>query len=685
MIPTVEDLASDPLPVRYGDHVNPPALTNFLGCAQADTDLTAVRSVSFPPLFSADAVTARLFLDGQYFIGTGATITMTWRPDRIERTTTFEGLDLSCITVLPVGTTAVAQRLEIFNPSATDRELEVRLNLAGWVTQFVGTLAAAAPPAAANDATLDAARGAVVFVDEGTGAANVQGITPYPDALEEHSVTVRVVIPAGQRRAVDFVSAMGPSAAAALAVYDGVIGAITDAMTTAHDNWNAELRAVVTPGNDRYSGHLPVLETTDADLLRLYWMGILGVIYFKRETPHSVLGRTYDTLMPRYWPTVTFLWDYSLSSTVHALLDPAVMRRHQQHWMTTDIHTCMGTEWLTGAGLGAWYAVNDFAMIRMATDYLAWTGDLDWLSEEVTATPTQVIEELVGYARSWEQFGTPSGLADYGGIGNLLECVSSYVHEVASLNTANVYSLRAVADIVARCGNDEDAAMLRKEATDLLERIQELYVDGRGYWNARAPSGRLVPVRHCYDLATVLYAMAEDLPAQQREEMVDFFQRELRTPTWMRALSNHDPDAVFSVRPDHQWNGAYCAWPSEIATGLYGIGEGQRASEWLHGLARSANQGPFGQAHFVETAIEPHSGGARKVSGELPYINDWACSSGGSWVRLIIEGVFGVKAGLDEITATPDLTGFDPAARLVGLNWQGRSYTVDRDGISGAA
>lgn len=678
MIPTVDDLASDPLVVRFAEIYNPPGLTNFLGTVQADTDLTAVRAVTFPPLFTADTATGQLYVDGQYLAGTGAPVTVVWRPDRITRTTEWDGLRLTSVTAMPMGRTAVVQRLTVDNLGSDDRRVSLRYALAGWVTRHAATLTAAIAPAGFNDPT--PGDGLVTFVDPETGAATVQGLHHPSAQAQRDAVTAVLDVPAGARAALDFVVALGDDVDQATAVYRAVAGDVAQLLEANEHDWNAELAAVVTPGNDRYSGHLPRLETDDADLLRLYWMGILGVVYFKRDTPHSVLGRTYDTLMPRYWPTVTFLWDYSLSATVHALLDPEVMRRQHAHWMATDIHTCMGTEWLTGAGLGAWYAVNDYAMTRSIAAYAQWTGDLAWL-EETDADGRRRADELVGYARSWEEFQTANGLADYGGIGNLLECVSTYVHEVASLNAAAVYSLRTAADIVAALGETEEAQQLRKEADALSERVHQLYADGEGYWHARFPDGTLVPVRHCYDFATVLFAMRDDLSQQQRDEMVAYFERELRTDLWLRALSNADHNAVFSVRADHQWNGAYCAWPSEVAAELYAIGEHERAAGWLKGLARSANQGPYGQAHFAEQVVEPHAGGARKVPGEVPFINDWACSSGGSWVRLVIEGVFGVRAGLDEITASPALTGFDPDARLTGLSWHGRTYTVDAAGV----
>ncbi len=73
-------------------------------------------------------------------------------------------------------------------------------------------------------------------------------------------------------------------------------------------------------------------------------MGALGLAYFKRDSPYSVMGRTYDTLIPRYWQSVTFLWDYFLSSPAHAQLDPGVMKKYLEHWIKADLYKHFGTE-----------------------------------------------------------------------------------------------------------------------------------------------------------------------------------------------------------------------------------------------------------------------------------------------------------------------------------------------------
>ena len=264
--------------------------------------------------------------------------------------------------------------------------------------------------------------------------------------MERNSFRYAVQLEPGAQWHFYYVNAIGENINEAGTVYEALIRDVAGELARVRSNWNTELRALFTPGNDRYSGQLPLLLTEDADIRKLYWMGALGVAYSKRYHPLSVHGRTYDTLMPRYWQSAMVLWDYSLSASVHALLDPAVMRASLERWMRMDVHKYFGTEYLTGSGIGPWYAVNDYAMVSMAYTYLRWSGDLAWLKHRIGHTSIQ--EFLSQYALNWKQFKQPSGLAGYGTLYNLLECVSSYTHEIAALNAANVFSMRVVADSI---------------------------------------------------------------------------------------------------------------------------------------------------------------------------------------------------------------------------------------------
>ncbi len=678
MIPSVDELKSSPMTHRAGEMFNPPALTNFLGVAQADIDPVAIKCVSFPPFGSEWVSTGGFFLNGRYFATTGRPVTLTWFPDRIVREASWDGWAVRTTTALAVGEMAVLVSIEVTNEGG-DRDLEVGIGVRGGITRQTEPWRAPYPPGEKDNEPRVAPDG-VAFVARSSAAAWVQAGWPMPERVEPTRLTWRTWAGAGSRTEFRFVAAMGEREDTGRALATRLLQSMPAELARAHQDWTTELSSVFTPDNDRYGGSLPVLETSDEDLRKIYNLGALGVVYFRRQSP--VLGRTYDTLMPAFWQTATFLWDYSLSGQVHALLDPAVMKRHLEHWMATDVHTCFGTEWLTGAPMGAWYSVNDYAMMRMINEYLRWSGDRAWLDQQVPlpdGAPMTVRDHVRRFANHWEKFRTPTGLADYGGINNLLECVSTYVHEVAALNAGNVFNLRTAAALE---GDAAAAEEMRGQADALVAQIQKLYVDGGGYWNTRQPDGTLVPVRHCYDFLTVLYTMGDDLSPSQREEMADFCLRELRTPNWMRALSAEDPDAYYSNRPDHQWNGAYPAWPPGALAGLWRIGRIDDAVSWLRDLVASANQGPYGQAHFTQEFAPYEAGGAIKAPAEFPYINDWTCSSNGSWVQLVIESIFGVRAGFDgTIEAQPAFGSLDRDARLRGLRFQGALYDVDARGI----
>lgn len=694
-IPTVADLAADAVTHHFDDLIAPAGLTNFLGTVRVDHDLTAISAVQFPPVSQGLAQSATLFVDGRIFASWGVAVRHEWRPDRVVRSARLPGLEIETTTVCAPGRPAVVIDISVRNTGDSRRMVTLGLSLSARVTRSEAAWLEAESPS--GQTTAQTADDRMVFAAPGGEAVSVQGLdrpadyrtsgvaTPDDD-LEVGlggngrggTAAVQIAVDAGSSARVGYVHVVGTTESDAHKDYDALVVDVPGVVASAERFWNAQLAHIFTPGNDEYSGHLPSLETSDETLRTLYWWAALGVVWFRRDFPGNVLGRSFDTLMPNYWGTTTFIWDYSLSSLSHALLDPHEMRRQLLHWIGLDIHAHFGSSSLTGGPVGRWYSVNDYAMTRLVHDYVRITGDRAFLDEP---TPEgTVVDSLVAWATAWRGLRRNSELADYGEIDNLLECVSSYTHEVASLNAANVWCMRTVADVLDLVGDDR-AVELRRSAESLLPEVKALYRDGEGFFAARQPDGTELPVRHCYDFSVVGTTIAGDLPTATQTEMVDFFQRELQTDTWMRALSPWDPDASFSVRPDHQWNGAYPAWPADAGRALHELGADEVLLGWLDGLAKTANQGPMGQAHFVPEAVPAINGGARKAPPQLPYIIDWACSSSGAWTALVVEAVFGVEVAADgTVTARGPVGHIDPAAVLRGVRVGDRLLDVAADG-----
>src|ERR1700754_567047 len=93
-IPTVDDLAADVITHHYDDLIAPPGLTNFLGTTVVGHDLVSLQAVTFPPVSQGLAQTGALFVDGRVFESYGIPIAHAWRPDRVVRSASVDGLDI---------------------------------------------------------------------------------------------------------------------------------------------------------------------------------------------------------------------------------------------------------------------------------------------------------------------------------------------------------------------------------------------------------------------------------------------------------------------------------------------------------------------------------------------------------------------------------------------------------------
>src|SRR5688572_24133081 len=394
-IPTCESMRSVVMTHKFLDLFNPPGLTNQWGCAQAAMDVSAVRSIAFPPFAQGEMnvaplgsggelLTAVLYVDEEYYAATKTPIEFVWRPDRVERKSIYKGLELKSTTIVPFETMSVAVKLTVTNMTKARRKTQIKLAINGGATKSVKPWNAAYSPGEYdNQRTIDNGRNAVLCKSKHTEAFVLQGCSPKPNELLPSWMIYELDLAPRESASIVFVNSLGATAAAAQKDFDAIINNFDAVQAKTTAEWDRQLKAAFTPGNDVFSGHVPTLVTTDESVKRIYHSAVMSALYFRRTTPHSVYGTTYVTLMPRYWETATFLWDISLSAMLLSMLDPEVLKRMMETWMTVDVHKHFGTEFLTGVGIGPWYSVNDYAMSRMAKEYLRWTGDRAWLDKTV--------------------------------------------------------------------------------------------------------------------------------------------------------------------------------------------------------------------------------------------------------------------------------------------------------------
>jgi hypothetical protein len=329
--------------------------------------------------------------------------------------------------------------------------------------------------------------------------------------------------------------------------------------------------------------------------------------------------RTFSTGSGMNSTTNFFYWETSYAPTSYVLLDPQWQVESLVAWVSSieqgvpSYWSYWGFDDASGRGIGNFYSANDFTLSQTIHTLLAVSRSTSVLGTPVANGTATLYDVLLAMATHWRSLNPSGFLADYGLAPNLLECVPTYIHYVASCNAANAWMMRRLAGIV---GGDPASpyhnASLAKEllgdakgvSQDVLSR---LYFPGQGYFGALYPNGTLQQVRHIMDYVYVSYFLGGDIPPTVAGEMTDFVARELLTPGWMRALSPLDPAAPFSNRSDHGPSGAYIGWPPLTMQAYGGQGRYTQALAFLNDtVAAVASLGPFGQAVEVRPPGTPY-------------------------------------------------------------------------------
>lgn len=672
-VPSLDELAGEWLPMNsLGSY---PALNNFVGSLQVTDDLLAVKHLRFCP-FSQAQDTGTLRVNGLPLKATDSR----WYAYQVLRRNRSAGLEAEGSVRMVHEGPGVLFRLKLTNLQSRAQTVEVAAELTGLVGKYESNWdwELPVPKNEGEFAAVKAAGGSTLMVRHTTSSARAAfAFVQRADRLElkgsRGQATWKVSLRPGQDRTIDFVMAVGDGDAEALHLANQWASEFEETFDSVKTLWRKRFEDIFTPGNGYFSGNLPVLLTPDPAMRRTYYMSVLSSMAVLLRTNFSIQPRVYVTAAPQYAVTLTYFWDAAMVPTLTALLDPAMMRTQLKRWLAMNVYHCYAQDAFSGQGRGPWYSANDVSLFGMLQSYLQVTGDRDFLNEK--AGEKTVAEHMKGLATHWKQLAGKNGLADYGGAENLLECVPTYIHCVASLNAANVGMMRAFSNLLECQGDGAGAEQLRAEAKLLAAEVLSLYVPGQGVWNCLQPDGKHQEVRHVYDLIMTARWMPEDFTPSMRSEMHDFVERELLTRNWLRALSLKDPAASQSDRPDHGPMGAYDAWPPLTLEAMCILGFRKQALEALRRFEQVTHEGPYSQSH--ELLGRDYDARARVTDRGLQTTNELC---GGAFADAIIRAFFGFQLdfeGSNALVAPGVPRGFNGS--LVGLRWRGRLYNLSSD------
>jgi hypothetical protein len=618
-----------------------PALNNSLGSGKATWDAVGIGSLSFPPI-TMTGDTGSLLIDGQ-----APTLEQTrWFAYQVLRKASAGSLGIETAVRMPYEQRGLLFHITLTNNGADTRTFELKINLSAATSKHEHWgWGVPRPKDAAARFSVNApvnSRLFLAFEDPPDYLDNSFAFEQMPDELStrEHFALWHLTLKPGASTTINYTLAVGEdliSANGFAVLWAKQFDKFFDQVPV---DWQQRFDAMFTPSNSMFSGNMPTLVTSDEQVRRVYYMSALSLLSVLR-TGFPVAPRVYVSNTPESNCTMMYFWDTREWATVFALFDPVTLKNCLRSWLSRGIYNGYAEEYLTGTLRGPWYSANDYSVFILLNDYLNVTGDRAFLSEKIDGQT--VLAHMDAIATHWESLVKPGQtLADYGGKANLLECVPTYINEVASFNAANVWMMRRVADIEQAEGNTARAAELRAKAAKLLPAVLALYEPGQGVWDALQNDGSRVQVRHVFDFATIGLTIPNDLTPKMRDEMTDFVERELLTDHWMRAQSLSDVAAPYSNRPDHGPMGAFCAWPAETAAAFCEFGEYDKALDVLHRCAWVTQEGPFSQSRELSSR-EPDALARITSRGGSPNSQTYNASNGGSFAETIIRGLFGYQ------------------------------------------
>jgi hypothetical protein len=625
-VPSIWDLT--PSPVKEMPLQGMPVVQNFWGAVGLRHDMLSLGTMALTP-YNGNFQNGSMSVDGLPAV----TASAQWAPCEGVRTGAAGVVGIVNAVRMPFESYAVQQTWTFTAPDVGPDAHEVTANLdgpffrfcdvagqgpCGWGTVF--PIDRTSFSATVDSATVDGVQyDVMVTVDSVTGVSAASVVwfagSSGPSAPPT-SVSVSVVPGnntfqllatfTGTSAVLQQAMAVANNSGAAVAAVMAYLGdpSFSTAWEGACDLWEARWQsAFQVPASDggsgtHFPGNLPIMQSDDPDIDRLYYWSALAMVSLERTNYYS-RPRTYVISQgpsnsldgaQGMGGSGQFVWDMSFAAVALSLLDPEHSEQVLQFILQTSdlsppssagMSVLVPQYWdayppygASPPALGS-YRFDFYSAYLFLLAHATINNATDWLS---TPFPNNVhpnttvsgVQYLQALTQSWTGFPpstVSTWLADYGpDKRDFLEVVPRYVDVVPGLQMGNVGMALATARLLEQTAptsgtNGALIAQLRANASSILSAaVSYLWEPSdNGVWRCMYPNGTSQPVRSVTDYVYVAQALgylgrnaSYSLPASVANASIEFFWAEMLSEgtAWVRALSLDDPQCANVMSPN---------------------------------------------------------------------------------------------------------------------------------------
>lgn len=229
----------------------------------------------------------------------------------------------------------------------------------------------------------------------------------------------------------------------------------------------------------------------DRPELEAFYLGSLRTQLINRWDSPEYFTQPFFSTSGLGFANGAYFWDMSYCPKIMSLWEPEAVRKHLRQWLTVDPHATNQFSGFDGAGMGGWYALNDFALTKLIHQYCGVTGDRDFLTEPFgEGTVIGRLEQLL--EESENKFEAKDGLLNFGRNENLLELRSSgYEGYVPSPNGERYFCWQRLAELKEWVSLSGEECRAKAEAVR-HGFFKHLWNAEKGWPEAITPEGRRV-------------------------------------------------------------------------------------------------------------------------------------------------------------------------------------------------
>ncbi|MBN1132268.1 MAG: hypothetical protein JXA39_04275 [Bacteroidales bacterium] len=450
-VPSLDELAGVWMSADTADME--PSVRNFRGQALLNRDLASISWFVSAP-YSGGYHTGVLRVNGK----TPGVSMFRWLPHQAIRKGTLDGWKLFSTVKMVPDDDVILWQVHIVNDSTMTREIDLSLDMIGFISKYGGDwqwwypypklegattirddevenvrkhigsessssrervveLIDGKPTPTDKTATWPSTReilnaekyraslqdGVLVISDRETDAVTAFRPVMKPDTIVVYNAggtaDWKRVLRADESITIEYVMTFGDDAPAVREKADSAANNFETLFNTVADTWNERWNALFEPGNTLISGCFPVLETDDPKVRKVYYTGPLTMLYLvNNHLPQH--EKVFLTGGPRWGASISFFWDITEWATLWAVVDPAMMKEHLSAWIRIDPAKHYGKDNFGGKGVGNGYSANYWALFQLVRAYITVSRDFDFLSEQVG--DKTVLEHLDHYANNWK-------------------------------------------------------------------------------------------------------------------------------------------------------------------------------------------------------------------------------------------------------------------------------------------